>query len=188
VPRTKREKKEEAKRRIDEAIPTLPVPRFAPAPVRGLNLILRGVEALGQGLVEVDPLGIITEPGVKSPGSAAAGDEIMMAMVNDPAFKLTADQVDLINNDDRMLVSDGNGMVEVNGRDVIRQSGQFRRDMILPEPKSRRSRKKTKTDKMQSKALEEANRRLRKQNGQLRKGVTQADVMRLAHRIRRKMM
>ena len=68
--RTRREKKEEAKRRIDEAIPTLPVPRFAPAPVRGLNLILRGVEALGQGLVEVDPLGIITEPGQTTPSAA----------------------------------------------------------------------------------------------------------------------
>ena len=78
---------------------------------------------------------------------------MMMAMVNDPSFKLTADQVDLINNDDRMLVSDGNSMVEVNGRDVIRRSGQFRRDMILPEPGSRRTRKKTKTDKKQSIAL-----------------------------------
>ena len=60
---TKREKKDDAKRRIDEAVPTLPIPRFFPAPLRTPNLILRGAEALGQGLVELDPLGIITEGG-----------------------------------------------------------------------------------------------------------------------------
>ena len=38
-----------------------------------------------------------------------------------------------------------------------------------------------------SMALEEANARLRKKNGQLRKGKTQADIMRLAHRLRKKM-
>lgn len=187
--RTRRQKKDEAKRLIDDAVPTLPVPRFAPAPVRGLNLILRGAEALGQGLVEVDPLGIITEPSSqqsRSQSSAAAGEEIMMAMVNDPSFKLSKDQVDLINNDDRMLVSDGSGMMEVNGRDVIRRSGQFRRDMILPQSNQKRGRKKTKTDKLMSAALEQANKELRKQNGQLRKGKTQADVMTRAHRIRRK--
>ena len=183
--RTRREKKEEAKRIIDDAIPTLPVPRFAPAPVRGLNLILRGAEALAQGLVEVDPLGIITEPGNST--SPAAADEMMMAMVNDPSFKLTQDQVDLINNDDRMLMSNGSEMVEVNGRDVIRRSGQFRRDLILPRTNQKRTRKKTKTDKNMSVALAEANNRLRTKNGKLRKGKTQADVMRLAHRLRRKM-
>lgn len=184
--RTRRQKKEEAKRIIDDAVPTLPIPRFAPAPVRGLNLILKGAETLGQGLVEVDPLGIITEPS-KSSSGAAAGEEIMMAMVNDPSFKLSKDQIDLINNDDRMLVSDGNGMMEVNGRDVIRRSGQFRRDMILPRSNQKRGRKKTKTDKTMSKALAQANKELRKKNGQLRAGVTQADIMRRAHRLRRKM-
>lgn len=38
-----------------------------------------------------------------------------------------------------------------------------------------------------SKALREANRRLRTKSGKLRKGKTQADVMRLAQRLRRKM-
>ena len=44
-----------------------------------------------------------------------------------------------------------------------------------------------KSDKKMSKALEEANRLLRKANGELRKGVTQADVMTRAHKIRRSM-
>lgn len=38
-----------------------------------------------------------------------------------------------------------------------------------------------------SKALREANRRLRTKSGKLRKGKTQADVMRLAQKLRRKM-
>lgn len=38
-----------------------------------------------------------------------------------------------------------------------------------------------------SRALKEANRRLRTKSGRLRKGKTQADVMRLAQRLRRKM-
>jgi len=63
-------------------------------------------------------------------------------------------------------------------------ASQFRRDKLLPR---KRTRKKSKTDKNMSKALREANARLRTKNGKLRKGKTQADVMRLAHRLRRKM-
>ena len=48
-------------------------------------------------------------------------------------------------------------------------------------PKARKSRKNL------SKALREANARLRKKNGQLKKGKTQADVMRLAQRLKKKM-
>lgn len=75
------------------------------------------------------------------------------------------------------------------GRDVIRQSGQFRRDLILPDisPKPKRTRKKTGTDKMMSKALRQANEKYRKTNGQLRKGATQAQIMRYAHKLVRRM-
>ena len=179
---TKRQKKEEAKRRIDDVVPTLPIPRFAPAPVRALNLVLGGAEALGQGLVEVDPLGLITDDVRQRPmqGPSKArflGEQaLMQSMINDPTFKLTTDAVDLINNDTRMVADTGFGLVEV--------PGQFDRSRILPR---KRARKKTKTDKNMSKALREANARLRTKNGKLRKGKTQADVMRLAHRLRRKM-
>lgn len=54
------------------------------------------------------------------------------------------------------------------------------------KPKKRSAGAK-KSDKKMSKALEEANRLLRKANGELRKGVTQADVMTRAHKIRRSM-
>lgn len=76
------------------------------------------------------------------------------------------------------------------GRDVIRDSRQFSRANLvgginLEKPK--RTRKKTKTDKNMSKALRLANERFRKNNGQLRKGATQSKIMKYAHKLLRKM-
>ena len=176
--------KEEAKRRLD-ALPIIPKLRL---PLGGPSL-----GELATAFIEEDPLGrtgsgdvIIRRP-MQGPSKQRFLDEtaLMQAMVNDPSFKLSKEQVDLINDDSRMLADTGMGLVEINGRDVIRRSGQFRRDLILPRTNQKRSRKKTKTDKNMSKALEEANRRLRTQKGKLRKGKTQADVMRLAHRLRK---
>lgn len=56
--------------------------------------------------------------------------------------------------------------------------------MEEPKPK-KRSRSAKKNDKKMSMALAQANEELRKQNGDLRKGVTQADIMTRAHRIRK---
>ena len=50
-----------------------------------------------------------------------------------------------------------------------------------------KTRKKTKTDRNQSKALRMANEKLRNKNGTLKKGKTQSDVMSMAHKLRRKM-
>jgi len=49
----------------------------------------------------------------------------------------------------------------------------------------RRTRTAKKNDKKMSMALAQANQELRKVNGELRKGVTQGDVMSRAHRIRK---
>ncbi len=51
--------------------------------------------------------------------------------------------------------------------------------------KTRKVSRKVRTN--MSKALKEANRRLRTKSGRLRKGKTQAEVMRLAQRLRKKM-
>jgi hypothetical protein len=59
--------------------------------------------------------------------------------------------------------------------------------MQQPKPKPRRSRKARSSDKKLSKAFKEANRRMRTKNGSLRKGRSQADVAKLAHRLRKKM-
>ena len=50
-------------------------------------------------------------------------------------------------------------------------------------PKPRRRKKNPKLKK----ALQEANRKLRNKNGSLKKGKTQADVMKTAHRLMKKM-
>lgn len=64
---------------------------------------------------------------------------------------------------------------------------EFVMPLQSPLVNQKRTRKKTKTDRQLSKALRIANDRLRTKSGKLRKGKTQADVMRLAHRLRKKM-
>jgi len=51
----------------------------------------------------------------------------------------------------------------------------------------RRTRTARAADKKLSKAFTEANRRYRKKDGSLRNGRTQADIAKLAHRLRKKM-
>ncbi len=53
------------------------------------------------------------------------------------------------------------------------------------QPKKRKVNRKA--NRAMSQALKQANARLRTKSGKLRKGRTQADVMRLAQRLRRKM-
>ena len=57
--------------------------------------------------------------------------------------------------------------------------------LALEETKKKRSASAKRSDKKMSKALAKANEDLRKTNGQLRKGVTQGDVMSRAHKIRK---
>ncbi len=61
------------------------------------------------------------------------------------------------------------------------------RDRTSTPPVKKRSRSARKSDKMLSKAFKMANDRYRLKNGQLRKGRTQADIARLAHKLRKKM-
>lgn len=108
---------------------------------------------------------------------------------NDAAFRRVFNNPDIsIPESIRDMINDPSMIIDKN-MTIRRRSGsafasQFRRDKILP---GKRTRKKSKTDKNMSKALREANSRLRTKNGKLRKGKTQGDVMRLAHRLRKKM-
>ena len=56
-----------------------------------------------------------------------------------------------------------------------------------PKPRANRSRSARAADKLLSKAFKEANARYRKKDGSLRAGRTQADIAKLAQRLRRKM-
>jgi hypothetical protein len=57
----------------------------------------------------------------------------------------------------------------------------------VPDKPKRRSRSARAQDKKLSEAFTEANRRYRKNDGSLRAGRTQADIARLAHRLKKKM-
>lgn len=77
-------------------------------------------------------------------------------------------------------------MRAASGRDVIRRSGQFTmQGFDLPVKKPRKKNKKH--CKNLSSCLRQANAEMRKKNGSLRKGKTQADIMRRAQRLLRKM-
>jgi hypothetical protein len=61
------------------------------------------------------------------------------------------------------------------------------RDTSGTPPVKKRSRSARASDKKLSKAFKDANARYRLKNGSLRKGRTQADIARLAHKLRKKM-
>ena len=107
-------------------------------------------------------------------------------------FDLAEAGIDILT--DPEVVSAANEIVDASGgqrfsagirRQFSRANSVF--GQLMPDEPVKRTRKKTKNDKNMSKALEEANKRLRKINGGLRKGKTQSDVMRLAQRLAKKM-
>ena len=65
--------------------------------------------------------------------------------------------------------------------------GEAGPEMVIPLVKKPRSRKQKTQDKKKSRAWREANAKLRNKNGQLKKGITQKDVARRAHRILKKL-
>jgi len=102
--------------------------------------------------------------------------------------ELTVDDLrEMVNNSNVRVTSGGRiSSRRPSGRDVIRSSGQFSRANIMPS--LRKPRKKNKKHcKNLSQCLRQANAELRTKNGKLRKNKTQADVMRRAQRLLRKM-
>jgi len=103
----------------------------------------------------------------------------------------TKDLVEAINNPLLKVTPEGRissrrVMRSPSGRDVIRRSGQFtRQGFDLPVKKPRKKNKKH--CKNLSECLRQANAELRTKKGSLRKGKTQADIMRRAQRLLRKM-
>ncbi len=115
----------------------------------------------------------------------------LMGVVNDDSIELTPEDVKVINDPQMRMMSNGE-VVRRTGRDIIRSSGQFSRSSLLggidiSRRNGKRRRKRTKTDKNMSKALRMANDKFRKKNGQLRKGASQAQIMRYAHKLLKKM-
>ena len=194
---------ERNKRRLKKALSRLPqAPPALGVPGRAYNLALSGrnqlvdassiafqQELLLNRLVELEnnlasagvtiPSGSIPrslmDP-LMDPGETLVAGEALLQTLSDDDFADTP-MIDAILQDVQ------------TGRDVIRQSGQFDRQNLLPRfsETPKRTRRKTKTDKNMSKALRLANERFRKKNGSLRKGATQTQIMKYAHRLLRKM-
>jgi len=119
--------------------------------------------------------------------NARALDAAAKARFEAALIPLTAEDLRRIVNDANVRVTP-EGTISSrrpSGRDTIRRSGQFSRAALLPRPKKPRK-KNRKHCKNLSMCFREANRKLRKANGQLRKGKTQADVARMAHRLMKK--
>lgn len=103
----------------------------------------------------------------------------------------TKDLVEAINNPLVRVAPDGRISSRrvrrmPSGRDIIRRSGQFAmQGFDLPTKKPRKKNKKH--CRNLSQCLRQANAELRTKKGTLRKGKTQADIMRRAQRLLRKM-
>jgi hypothetical protein len=199
--RTKLESIQKNKRKLKAALARLPrAPPVAGLPGRAYNLAITGREPLVDAssiafqnelllrrLVdlennlmdnrrEIEQPSIVRELLKSVPETVDAGEGILMALSEEDLGD--TELIDAIIEDVQ------------TGRDVIRDSRQFSRANIvgginLEAPK--RTRRKTKTDKNMSKALRLANERFRKKNGQIRKGATQAQIMKYAHKLLRKM-
>ena len=113
-------------------------------------------------------------------------------VVNDPEIVIDNDLMKSINDPDVVMTSNGE-VAKVARRLPRKQSlgdrfgSQFNIgmgfDLPLDKPKKRKGKKNPKL----AAAFKEANRRYRLKNGKLRKGRTQADIARLAQRLRKKM-
>lgn len=110
-------------------------------------------------------------------------------VVNDPMITLDQEMLKAI-NDPEMVMTNGGEVARVQRRMGLGRgafAAQFNRGMgfDLPQTKTRK-RKRRKNPKL-ARAFKEANARMRTKSGKLRKGRTQADIARLAHRLLKKM-
>ena len=102
-------------------------------------------------------------------------------------MRMSAEDLRMVVNDSNMRVT-SRGRISSrrpSGRDIIRSSGQFTmQGFELPSKKPRKKNKKH--CKNLSSCLRQANAELRTKSGKLRKGKTQADIMRRAQRLMKK--
>ena len=140
------------------------------------------------GFIDAKIAELATQRGIQISKPKTKSRQELVFDLAEAGIDILADPViqEELENLDSALAQEGTSLP---GREVIRRSRQFDLQNLLPRfaSPSRKVRKKTKNDKNMSKALQEANSKLRKKNGQLRKGKTQKDVMTLAQKLAKKM-
>ena len=117
--------------------------------------------------------------------------DAMLTLVNDDNITLSPEEIKVINDKSLRMMANGEIVKRTSpsARDIIRRSRQFSPQNLIPNLSvpQKRVRKKTKTDKNMSKALRLANQKFRTAKGKLRKGATQSQIMKYAHKLLKKM-
>ena len=123
-------------------------------------------------------------------GGPVAAAEVAAFMASPPGRKLTEAVIDQT-AEKRGVVLEDLAMGGFVTQPTLGLTGEAGPEFVfpltsMPKPKRKRSRSARAADKKLSAAFKEANRRYRRQDGSLRKGRTQADIARLAHKLRKK--
>lgn len=123
---------------------------------------------------EREPLPRSRDPPMRNP---------LADIVNDPSVTVTAAEVKAINDPEMMMLQSGQ-IVRMDPRGSIVSGTR----VLYPPLKTKRTRKKTKTDRTMSSCLKMANARGKLKNGSFRKGWDQSRIMTYAHKLCRKEM
>ena len=125
-------------------------------------------------------------------GGPAAGASVAAFLASPPGQKVLDASLEQTARNHGVAIEDlaRGGLVS---RPTLGLTGEAGPEFVFPIgtmptlPRKKRSVAAKRSDKKLSRAFREANSKMRLKNGQLRKGRTQADVARLAQRLRKKM-
>ena len=125
-------------------------------------------------------------------GGPAAGASVAAFLASPPGQKVLDASLEQTARNHGVAIEDlaRGGLVS---RPTLGLTGEAGPEYVFPIgamptlPKKKRSAAAKRSDKKLSRAFREANSKMRLKNGQLRKGRTQADVARLAQKLRKKM-
>lgn len=126
--------------------------------------------------------------GATAGGGPAAG-ATATSFVNSPAGEAAIGKAVTVTLGENNVDSGNFAMGGLVMSPTLAMIGEAGPEMVVPlgKPIRKRSRSARAADKKLSKAFKEANARYRLKSGALRKGRTQADIARLAHKLRKKM-
>ena len=124
-------------------------------------------------------------------GGPAAGASLAAYLASPPGQRLLDAAIDESARQNGVRLEDlaHGGLIT---RPTLGLTGEAGPELVIPvssmmKPKKKRSRSARAADKKLSKAFKMANAKYRLKNGSLRKGRTQSDIAKLAHKLRKKM-
>ena len=144
-----------------------------------------------KGVIKTLTIGAATTAATLT-GGPVVGAEVAVFLASPMGQKLIDDYLDQMAAQDGIVLEDlaMGGLVT---RPTLGFTGEAGPEFVLPlspsmlKPKRRVTKKARASRKKLSKALKIANARYRLKNGSLRKGRTQADIMKLAQKLKKKM-